>query len=178
VLLVIGCPCALVISTPVSIVAGLASAARHGVLVKGGDLLEVPAGLAAIAFDKTGTLTTGRPVVAAVTPVGEADEPHVLAVAAALESRSSHPIAAAVVAAASRAGIEGAPAEGVRALPGRGVEGLVDDRRAWLGSQRLLEERGQATPELLRLAEAAERIGRPVVVVGEDSHVCGYRPRG
>jgi Cd2+/Zn2+-exporting ATPase len=173
VLLVIGCPCALVISTPVSIVAGLASAARHGVLVKGGDLLEVPAGLAAIAFDKTGTLTTGRPVVAAVTPVGEADERHVLAVAAALESRSSHPIAAAVVAAASRAGIERAPAEGVRALPGRGIEGLVGSRRAWLGSQRLLEERGEATPELLRLAEAAERIGRTVVVVGEDGHICG-----
>jgi Cd2+/Zn2+-exporting ATPase len=173
VLLVIGCPCALVISTPVSVVAGLASAARHGVLVKGGDLLEVPARLSAVAFDKTGTLTTGKPVVAAVTPVGDVDRAHVLAVAAALESRSSHPIAAAILAAAARGGVESAPAEAVRALPGRGVEGVVAGRRVWLGSQRLLEERGQASPELLHLAEAAERIGRTVVVVAEDSHVCG-----
>jgi Cd2+/Zn2+-exporting ATPase len=173
VLLVIGCPCALVISTPVSVVAALAAAARHGVLVKGGDLLEVPARLAAVAFDKTGTLTTGRPTVAAVTPVAGADERHVLAVAAALESRSSHPLAAAVLAAAATAGVEVVPAEAVRALPGRGVEGTVSGRQAWLGSQRLLAERGQATPELLRLAAAAERIGRTVVMVGEDGHVCG-----
>ena len=173
VLLVIGCPCALVISTPVSVVAALAAAARHGVLVKGGDLLEVPARLAAVAFDKTGTLTTGRPTVAAVTPIAGASERHVLAVAAALESRSGHPLAAAVLAAAERAGVTVVPAEAVRALPGRGVEGTVSGRRAWLGSRRLLAERGQATAELLRLAEAAERIGRTVVMVGEDGHVCG-----
>jgi Cd2+/Zn2+-exporting ATPase len=173
VLLVIGCPCALVISTPVSVVAALAAAARHGVLVKGGDLLELPARLAAVAFDKTGTLTTGRPRVVAVTPVGAADERHVLSVAAALEHRSGHPLAAAVLAAAEAAGIPSAPAERVRALPGRGVEGLIGDRPAWLGSQRLLAERGQASPDLVRLAEAAERIGRTVVMVGEDSHVCG-----
>jgi Cd2+/Zn2+-exporting ATPase len=173
VLLVIGCPCALVISTPVSVVAALAAAARHGVLVKGGDVLEIPARLAAVAFDKTGTLTTGRPTVAAVTPVGDADERHVLSVAAALESRSGHPLAAAVLAAAEAAGAAAAPAEAVRALPGRGVEGVIGGRPAWLGSQRLLAERGQATPELVRLVEAAERIGRTVVVVGEDGHVCG-----
>jgi len=173
VLLVIGCPCALVISTPVSVVAALAAAARHGVLVKGGDVLEIPARLAAVAFDKTGTLTTGRPTVVAVTPVGDADERHVLTVAAALESRSGHPLAAAVLAAAEAAGVPVVPAEAVRALPGRGVEGVIGGRPAWLGSQRLLAERGQATPELVGLAEAAERIGRTVVVVGEDGHVCG-----
>ena len=173
VLLVIGCPCALVISTPVSVVAALAAAARHGVLVKGGDLLEVPARLRAVAFDKTGTLTTGKPVVVAVTAVGTADERHVLAVAAALESRSGHPLAAAVLAAAEAAGVAVAPAETVRALPGRGVEGVVEGRPAWLGSRRLLQERGQATPGLLQIAAAAERIGRTVVMVGEEGHVCG-----
>jgi len=111
--------------------------------------------------------------VAAVTPVGDADERHVLSVAAALESRSGHPLAAAVLAAAEAAGVPAAPADAVRALPGRGVEGVIGGRPAWLGSQRLLAERGQATPELVRLAEAAERIGRTVVVVGEDGHVCG-----
>ena len=173
VLLVIGCPCALVISTPVSVVAGLASAARHGVLVKGGDILERPAGLGAIAFDKTGTLTTGRLTVAAVTSLdGHADD-DVLALAAALEARSGHPIGRAIVAEAGRRGLALRPVAEVRVVPGRGAEGVVAGEPAWLGSHRLLEERGQESPELHRLALAAERSGRSVVVVGRDSHVCG-----
>ncbi len=173
VLLVIGCPCALVISTPVSVVAGLAAAARHGVLVKGGDLLEIPARLVTVALDKTGTLTAGRPTVEEVIPCPDHTAPEVLAVAAALELRSGHPLGAAIVEACREHGLEPLPAGEVRALPGRGVEGTVEGRAAWLGSHRLLEERGQETPENHEKIRRLARGGRTVVVVGRDDHVCG-----
>lgn len=174
VLLVIGCPCALVISTPVSIVAGLAAAARNGVLVKGGDLLEIPAGLVTIAMDKTGTLTTGRPKVERVVPEPGHTEDEVLAVAAALELRSGHPLGAAIVRAANERGVDPAPAEAVTALPGRGVEGRVEGRPAWLGSRRLLAERGQDTLASHEVLATLARGGRTVVAVGRDDHVCGF----
>lgn len=173
VLLVIGCPCALVISTPVTVVAGLASASRRGVLVKGGDILELPARLAVVAFDKTGTLTTGRPRVARVAPLAGHSDADVLAIAAALESRSSHPMASAIMAAVAEAGVDAGVADDVRALPGRGVEGTLGGRPVWLGSHRLLEERGQETAEMHRLATELAQEGSSVVVVGEDGHVCG-----
>ncbi|MFB3065793.1 MAG: heavy metal translocating P-type ATPase, partial [Planctomycetota bacterium] len=106
VLLVIACPCALVISTPVSIVAGLTSAARHGVLVKSGRHLETPARLRAFAFDKTGTLTWGRPKVVEVVPLDGHTEEELLARAAAVEARSEHPIAQAILSAAEERGVE------------------------------------------------------------------------
>jgi len=174
VLLVIGCPCALVISTPVAVVAGLAAAARHGVLVKGGDLLEAPAGLVTVALDKTGTLTTGEPRVVEVVPAEGHDGNEVLAVAAALERESLHPLALAIVEAARQGGVGALPAGDVRTIPGRGVEGIVEARPAWLGSHRLLEERGQETPGLHETARRLARGGRSVIVVGRDDHVCGF----
>jgi Cd2+/Zn2+-exporting ATPase len=173
VLLVIGCPCALVISTPVSVVAGLAAASRHGVLVKGGDILELPARLGAVAFDKTGTLTTGRPRVARVVPLAGHSNADVLAIAASLEARSSHPMASAIMAAVTTAGVDAGIADDVRALPGRGIEGTLSGTPVWLGSHRLLEERGQETAEMHRLANELVQEGLSVVVVGEDGHVCG-----
>ncbi|HHQ49014.1 MAG TPA: cation-translocating P-type ATPase, partial [Acidobacteria bacterium] len=174
VLLVIGCPCALVISTPVSIVAGLASAARNGVLVKGGDLLEIPARLAIVAIDKTGTLTTGRPrVERVIAGVGHTEE-EVLAVAAALERRSGHPLGEAIVRAAAARDVDPAPADDVTALPGRGIEGQVEGRPAWLGSRRLLSERGQDTGASHEVLASLARGGRTVVAVGRDDHVCGF----
>ena len=134
VLLVLGCPCALVISTPVSVVAALAAAARAGVLIKGGRLVEAPADLAAVAFDKTGTLTSGEFRVVDVEALGGHDESEVLARAAALESRSEHPLARAVVEHARSAGVRPAPAANVRALPGRGAEGEIGGRRFWIGA--------------------------------------------
>ena len=131
VLLVIACPCALVISTPVSIVAALAASARHGVLIKGGAYVEIPGRLTALAMDKTGTITEGEPEVAALYPL-KADEVELLAAAAALEARSSHPLARAILA---RAG-EAVPAEDTRTVPGRGVEGRHLGREIWLGSER------------------------------------------
>ena len=140
VLLVIACPCALVISTPVSVVAALAASARHGVLVKGGVFVEMPARLAALAFDKTGTLTRGEPRVVAVSPLDGHDEEGVLRLAAALEARSEHPLARAIVDHARERGVTVEPAEEVRALPGRGATGRVAGRQTWVGSHRLLLE--------------------------------------
>ena len=174
VLLVIGCPCALVISTPVSVVASLASAARHGVLIKGGAFVELPARLKAIAFDKTGTLTRGEPSVVEVVPLAEHDEAELLARAVALEARSPHPIARAILRYAREKGVSARPAEKVQAIPGKGIGGLFQGKPFWLGSHRYLEERNQETPEIHARLEAMSDAGQTVVVVGNDTHVCGF----
>ena len=173
VLLVIGCPCALVVSTPVAIVAGLAAAARHGVLIKGGAFLEIPARLRAFAFDKTGTLTHGRPRVLEIVPLSGHDEREVLERLAALEAHSEHPLAAALRDYTATLGIAVPAAEEFRALEGKGVSGTVGGRPFWAGSHRFLEERGQETPEVHARLEAMSRAGQTAVVVGNASHVCG-----
>ncbi|MEZ5940255.1 MAG: heavy metal translocating P-type ATPase [Planctomycetaceae bacterium] len=174
VLLVIACPCALVISTPVSIVASLAAAAGNGVLIKGGVFVEAPARLKAIAFDKTGTLTEGKPSVVEVVPLSGHTERELLERALALELRSEHPLAHAIVRHAQGLGIAPSPADDVQIIQGKGVSGHFNDRLFWLGSHRYLEERDQETPEMHeRLIELAGS-GRSVVVVGNDSHVCGF----
>jgi Cd2+/Zn2+-exporting ATPase len=173
VLLVIACPCALVISTPVSIVSALAAAARHGVLVKGGLFIELPARLKAIALDKTGTVSRGEPEVVAVVPLNGHSEQELLERAAALEARSVHPLARAVTRAAAARGITVRPAAGVEMMQGKGVTGRFDGARFWLGSHRYLEEREQATAELHDRAEHYERQGQTVVVIGNERHVCG-----
>lgn len=173
VLLVIACPCALVISTPVSIVSALAASARQGVLVKGGAYIEQPAQLKAIAFDKTGTLTRGEPAVAGVVPLNGHTEQELLERAAALEARSTHPLAQAIVDYAGQIGVDAKPAEGAQLLPGKGVTGRFRGEEFWLGSHRYLLERGQETPEVSDRAEALEREGRTVVVIGNKTHVCG-----
>jgi Cd2+/Zn2+-exporting ATPase len=173
VLLVIGCPCALVISTPVSIVASLAAAARHGVLVKGGAFIEVPARLRAVALDKTGTLTEGAPRVVTVTPLNGHDERELLGVLGAIEAHSDHPLARAIVSHVQTAGLPPMAAADVRAVDGRGVTAMVNGKRYWLGSHRFLEEQRQATPDVHDRLEAMSGAGHTVVVVGTDDHVCG-----
>lgn len=173
VLLVIACPCALVISTPVSVVAGLAAAARAGILVKGGNHLEAPAGFQAIAFDKTGTLTHGRPRVQRIVGLNGHTEQEVLTRAAALEADSSHPLALAVLEEAERQGVTYGRAESVIASSGKGAEGDIDGRRFWIGSHRLMEEKGAETPEFHRLASEMEDAGHSLIAVGNDSHICG-----
>ena len=168
VILVIACPCALVISTPVSMVAGLACAARNGVLIKGGIFLEIPARLRALAMDKTGTLTHGAPVVDRVVLLGALSEAEVLAGAAALEAHSTHPLARAILARA--ASFPAAPAaQSVRQLAGRGIEGLIADRPFWLGSLRLARERSAADPALERHAAELEDAGHSLLILGEGS---------
>src|SRR4029079_6974899 len=142
VLLVISCPCALVISTPISIVSALTAASRRGVLVKGGASIEELGKVRAVVFDKTGTLTTGRPEVTDVLAVDGSDAREVLALAAAVEARAAHPMAVAVVARARADGVVSSPAHDVVELPGRGVRGRVDGAEVLVGSHRLFDERG------------------------------------
>jgi Zn2+/Cd2+-exporting ATPase len=173
VVLVIACPCALVISTPVTVVAGLASAARRGVLIKGGLFLEIPAHLHAIAIDKTGTLTLGAPRVQEVIPLNGHSRAELLERAAALEAHSQHPLARAVVSCAESEGLTPAAASSHRSLPGRGAEGDIAGQRFWIGSHRLLAEKTEVTGEALAHAESLEDAGHSVVLVGNGRHVCG-----
>jgi Zn2+/Cd2+-exporting ATPase len=173
VLLVISCPCALVISTPVSIVSALAGAARKGVLVKGGIHLERAAKVKVVAFDKTGTLTHGRPEVIDVIPLNGVGPSEVLRLAAALEARSEHPLAQAVI---RRAREEGAPlqaGEGFRALPGLGAEAVVNGLPVLVGNHRLFEERALCSPAVdARLAELG-RDGRTAILVASGGTTVG-----
>jgi Cd2+/Zn2+-exporting ATPase len=155
-LLVISCPCALVISTPVSIVAALSAAARNGVLVKGGAHLEQLAGATLVAFDKTGTLTTGRLAVAAVMPVGSASAADVVRFAAAVEQRSEHPIGRAIAAYARASHIDVPDAAGFRASPGLGAEAHVAGRLVLVGNRRFLASRGLDVPDIAD-SDAASR---------------------
>jgi len=173
VLLVIGCPCALVISTPVSIVAALASAASEGILIKGGLYVEAPAHLRAIAFDKTGTLTEGRPTVSEVIPLAGHDRNELIQIAAAIESRSEHPLARAVVTFAKSLGVQHRSSDGYRALKGKGATAVLDGLPVWVGSHRYLEERGQETPEMHDKLESWSSAGSSAIVIGNDEHVCG-----
>jgi len=174
VLLVIGCPCALVISTPVSIVASLASAARNGVLVKGGAFIEAPGKVRVVALDKTGTLTQGTPKVVEVRPLGTHTEEELLRAAVAIETHSDHPLARAILEYAKSRNVSAPAARDVKAVDGRGVTALVDGKQYWLGSHRYLEELGQETPSVHDQLEAMSAPGRTAVIVGTDDHVCGF----
>ncbi len=145
-------PCALAISTPAAVLAGVARAARSGVLIKGGLHLESLAEIRAIAMDKTGTITAGRPEIVTMATVPGVDEARLLSLAAALERRSEHPIARAVVLAAETRGVPMLSAEGVAAIKGKGLEGTLQGARLQAGSPRLLAESGAPVPAALQQA--------------------------
>ena len=175
VLLVVACPCALVISTPVSIVSAISRATRDGVLVKGGAFLELAAGVRAVAFDKTGTLTAGRPRVERVVPLDDGDEAGLLALGASLEAHSNHPIARAIASAADAAAR--LPVSEVVETPGRGVAALLDGEPVGAGSLIFAEERGVLDDALRESAAALEADGLTAVVVvrgeGAESRAAG-----
>lgn len=173
VLLVIACPCALVISTPVSVVAALAAAARNGVLIKGGQFVEAPARLKALAFDKTGTLTEGRLSVAEVVPIGEHSEARIVEVAAALESQSDHPVAAAILEYARKEDAKRLEVKNLQNIAGKGVTAEIGGASYWVGSHRYLEERAQETEDIHNLLVNKAHEGRTVVIVGSDHQVMG-----
>lgn len=173
VMLLIACPCALVISTPVTVVAGLAAAARRGVLIKGGAFLEAPARLKCIAFDKTGTLTEGAPSVRSVVPLNGHSDADLLGVAAAIEATSLHPLARAITDCANERNIDYTPAESHAVLEGKGAEGVVNGKRYWLGSHRLVHEMTPCDDAAEARAAEFEAEGQTVVMLGTDGHVCG-----
>lgn len=173
VLLVIACPCALVISTPVSIVSGLAAAARHGVLIKGGAYLEAPAHLKAIAFDKTGTLTEGKPEVTQVVALNGYSEREVLQLAGALESQSDHPLAMAISSHAFRGDVRVPKVEGFEIIPGKGASGRVQEIPCWLGSHRMVSEKGMDSETVIDATAASAGAGRTLVYVGNETEVMG-----
>ncbi|CAJ6350126.1 cadmium-translocating P-type ATPase [Burkholderia pseudomallei] len=184
VLLVIACPCALVISTPVTIVSGLAAAARRGILVKGGVYLEQGRRLAWLALDKTGTITRGKPVQTDFEMrAADVDAALVRGLAARLAARSDHPVSQAVAAAsAAQAGVGGAPrakpasfadVADFEAIPGRGVRGKIDGVPYWLGNHRLVEELDCCTSALEARLDELERQGKTVVMLIDGARVLG-----
>ena len=173
-LLILACPCALVISTPVAIVSAIGAAGRQGVLIKGGTHLEAAGGVQVVAFDKTGTLTQGTPRVTGVTPFGSRTSDEVLALAAAVERDSEHPLAEAILHAAGALDGGVARAEGFEAVPGLGARARVGDFLVRVGNTRLLSEEGAEIPEAA-LAEVAgrEARGETAVLVARDGEVVG-----
>ncbi len=171
-LLLIACPCALVISTPAAIAAGLSAGARRGLLLKGGAILESAGKLKVVAFDKTGTLTEGKPKVTDIVGVA-GNEKEVLALAAALEAGSSHPIAHAILARAEADTVAVPAAEDSRAIGGQGVEGRVAGRSLFLGAPRFISGRAAITPELAGKIEKLEEDGKTVAVLVADGQVFG-----
>lgn len=171
VLLVIACPCALVISTPVTIVSGLAAAARHGILIKGGVYLEEGRKLAWLALDKTGTITHGKPAQTEFELRAEVDVGHCRRLAASLAGRSDHPVSQAVAKAADADGIARENVEAFEALPGRGVRGLIEGKTYSLGNHRLVHELDRCGPDLEARLEALERQGKTVVMLIDDRQV-------
>lgn len=196
VLLVIACPCALVISTPVTVVSGLAAAARLGILVKGGVYLEEGRRLRIVALDKTGTLTKGAPAVTDVVAFGKEGQERVLQLAASLDAPSEHPVASAIVSAwtgastttpglqpdgqvtQSRAEAVGKsrellPLSDFQSITGRGVQGSIDGVKYFVGNHRLAHENGVCSPAVEAELERLEREGKTTVVLSDDKESLG-----
>jgi Zn2+/Cd2+-exporting ATPase len=171
-LLLIGCPCALVISVPASIASALSSAARAGILLKGGAVMEALARTEVVAFDKTGTLTVGRPVVTDLFAV-DGNETALLSMAAAIEQGSSHPLAEAIVEAARGRGVTGADASDIRAIAGKGVAGRVDGKAVFIGAPRFAAEEGSIPEDLSGQIAGLEADGKTVAVLVVEGKAVG-----
>ncbi|UXS38697.1 cadmium-translocating P-type ATPase [Agrobacterium tumefaciens] len=163
-LLLIGCPCALVISVPAAIASSLSAAARHGMLVKGGAVIEMLARTETVAFDKTGTLTLGEPVVTDVVAL-DGNEAELIAQAATIEHESSHPLARAIVNHAEKSGVKPLPGSNIKAISGRGMQGNVGGKDLFIGAPRFATEVGTLSKELADRISALESEGKTVAVV-------------
>ncbi|MBA4221762.1 MAG: copper-translocating P-type ATPase [Methylobacterium sp.] len=171
-LLLIGCPCALVISVPASIAAALSTGARQGLLLKGGVVIEAAARTGVVAFDKTGTLTAGEPRVTEIVALGH-DERKVVALAAAVETGSSHPLALAILARAKADGVPVRPAANAAALAGKGVTGELDGVAIFVGAPRHAKERASFDANALEAVERLETAGKTVAAVIADGALAG-----
>lgn len=170
VLLVIACPCALVISTPVTVVSALAAAAKRGILVKGGVYMEEGRKLGVIALDKTGTLTHGTPKVTDIIPLGSMPREEVIRLAATVDTPSEHPVASAIV-----ASLDGKPGEvqDFESITGRGVKGRVDGKLYFIGNHRLAHEENHCSPEVEAILERLEKEAKTVVILADEDRALG-----
>ncbi|MES2583770.1 MAG: heavy metal translocating P-type ATPase [Pseudomonadota bacterium] len=173
VLLVIACPCALVISTPVTIVSGLAAAARQGILIKGGVYLEEGRKLKWLALDKTGTITHGKPVQTDFAVLNGGDATAVRSLAASLASRSDHPVSRAVAQAAQADGVALIEVEDFEALAGRGTKGSINVTLYYLGNHRLIHEQGRCSDALEAQLSVLEKQGKTVILLADEKNVLG-----
>jgi len=173
VLLVISCPCALVISTPVTIVSGMAGGTRLGVLVKGGVFLEQGRLLKSLALDKTGTITHGKPRQTDFVECGGMDSGQAIVIASSLASRSDHPVSMAIAKKAREDSVAAFEVIDFAAIPGRGVSGTINGKTWLLGNHRLARERGQCSPELEELLSGLEKEGKSVAALMDDAGVRG-----
>ncbi len=174
VLLVIACPCALVISTPVTVVSGLAAAARRGILIKGGVHLENGRRLRAVAFDKTGTLTAGRPALTDIIPLAGTEREAMLRLAASLDSHSTHPVATAIVSAfesESSGNRDLLPVDDFEEIPGRGVRGRIGPTRYHVGNHRLIEELRLCSPAIEAVLFQLENEGKTALALIDENEV-------
>lgn len=171
VMLVIACPCALVISTPVTIVSGITSAARNGVLIKGGRYLEEIGKISAIAIDKTGTLTEGKPKVVDVVPLNSVSNTELLRIAAAIEAKSEHPLAAAIELKAIEEDIpfQGIVVDEFESFPGKGIKGVVEGKTYILGNHNFCEELQACNNQVESKLHELENEGKTVVVIIEEN---------
>jgi Cd2+/Zn2+-exporting ATPase len=173
VLMTVASPCALIISTPAAFISAIASAARNGVLFKGGAYIEQMAAIKAVAFDKTGTLTSGRPSVTDIVPAYGVAENDLLAAAAAVESRSEHPLATAVVRAAQARGLPLESISDFENVPGRGVSAVVAGHMIRLGSPAFMLENGAFPADLAAARQRLEATGKTVMLVQRDAQWLG-----
>ncbi|MDR3357321.1 MAG: heavy metal translocating P-type ATPase [Desulfovibrio sp.] len=171
VILVIGCPCALVISTPVSIVSGMAAATRNGILVKGGIFLEQGRRLSSLALDKTGTITHGKPRQTDFAAPGDMDSADAVVLAHSLASRSDHPVSRAIAENAAEEGAALREVSDFAAIPGQGVSGVIDGRKWYLGNHHMVEELGLCSDTLEKRMFALERQGKSVVALAGEGGV-------
>lgn len=170
VLLVIGCPCALVIATPVSVVSGLTSLAKRGVVVKGGVYLETLGKLRAIALDKTGTITEGMPKVVEVKNFSQRSDEEILILTASLESMSTHPLAKAILNYASEKTLNYPHPSEYKNVSGRGAEGMIDGHIYFVGNHAMAHEFGICTPEIEAYLESVESKAMSIIVIGHRPH--------
>ncbi|KZE36407.1 cadmium transporter [Bhargavaea cecembensis] len=171
--LVVGCPCALVISTPVAIVTAIGNAARKGVLIKGGIHLEETGKLKVVAFDKTGTLTEGKPAVTDVISLSDMDNDEILATSRAIESYSQHPLASAIVRKAEETGVNGFPATDFQSITGKGAKASIGNETYFIGSPILFEEILPIPGPVTRQVNELQRQGKTVMLLGTGQEIKG-----